>query len=213
MGEPFPGPYSFKYHNWCQGISDSEASFNIAMKSAQMGVTEICINRALYTVDVLKRDVLYVLPTLTAASDFSKARFGTALLHSPYLKTVFTDTNTVGLKQAGGVNLYIRGSKGRTGLKSIPVSTLILDEMDEMDQEAIGLALERLSGQVIKNVWAISTPTIPKYGIHKLFLQGTQEHFFFSGVLVVAVTQSYFGQIVSKLLGKQSKIHGAVNLF
>ena len=179
MGEPFPGPYGFKYHPWCRGITDSTASFNTAMKAAQMGVTEIAINRALYTVDVLKRDVLYVLPTLTNASDFSKARFSTALLNSPHLKTIFTDTNTVGLKQAGGVNLYIRGSRGDSNLKSIPVSTLILDEMDEMDQKQIWLALERLSGQLVKNVWALSTPTIPQYGVHRLFVQGTQEHFIF----------------------------------
>jgi len=179
MGEPFPGPYSFTYHPWCRAICDSSAPFNTAMKAAQMGVTEVAINRAFYTVDVLKKDVLYVLPTSINAGDFSKARFSTALLHSPYLKGIFTDTNTVGLKQAGGVNLYIRGSRGDSNLKSIPVSTLILDEVDEMDQKQIWLALERLSGHVEKWVWSISTPTIPKYGIHKLFLQGTQEHWTF----------------------------------
>jgi hypothetical protein len=179
MGAPFPGPYSFKHHPWCREITDSTASYNTAMKAAQMGVTEIAINRALYTIDILKRDVLYVLPTLANAGDFSKARFGPALTNSPYLASVFTDTNTVGLKQAGGVNLYIRGSRGNQNLKSIPVSTLILDEMDEMDQEQIWLALARLSGQVIKNVWSISTPTVPKHGIHKMYVQGTQEHFHF----------------------------------
>jgi len=179
MGEPFPGPYSFKYHPWCREISDSKASFNTAMKAAQMGITEVAINRAFYTLDVLKQDVLYVLPTSINASDFSKARFSTALLHSDYLKSLFTETNTVGLKQAGGVNLYIRGSRGDSNLKSIPVSTLILDEVDEMDQKQIWLALERLSGHLEKWVWSISTPTIPKFGIHKLYLQGTQEHWTF----------------------------------
>lgn len=179
MGEPFPGFYSFKYHPWCREIHDSAAQYNTAMKSAQMGLTEVAINVAFYTVDVLKRDVLYVLPTAVNASDFSKSRFNTALLYSDYLKSLFTDTNTVGLKQAGGVNLYIRGSRGDSNLKSIPVSVLVLDEADEMDQRAIWLALERLSGQVHKSVWALSTPTVPKYGIHKLFVQGTQEHYIF----------------------------------
>lgn len=179
MGEPFVGPYSYKYHPWCRGISDSKAPFNTSMKAAQMGITEVAINRALYTIDILKKDVLYVLPTAIAAGDFSKARFNTALLYSPYLKSLFTDTNTVGLKKAGGVNLYVRGSRGKTNLKSIPVSTLILDELDEMDQSQVWLALERLSGHVEKSVWAISTPTIPKYGIHKLYVQGTQEHWIF----------------------------------
>jgi len=179
MGEPLAGPYSFKFHPWCREVHDSKAGFNTVMKAAQLGLTEVAINVAFYTVDILKRDVLYVLPTALNASDFSKSRFNTALLYSDYLKELFTDTNTVGLKQAGGTNLYIRGSRGDSNLKSIPVSVLILDEADEMDQRAIWLALERLSGQLHKFVFSLSTPTIPNYGIHKLFLQGTQEHFYF----------------------------------
>ncbi|TXH41129.1 MAG: hypothetical protein E6Q97_38210 [Desulfurellales bacterium] len=179
MGEPFPGPYSFKYHPWCREVHDADAPYRTVMKSAQMGLTEWAINETFYTIDVLKRDVLYVLPTALNASDFSKSRFNTALMHSPYLKNLFTDTNTIGLKQAGGVNLYIRGSRGDSNLKSIPVSVLVLDEADEMDQKQIWLALERLSGQHTKKVMALSTPTIPNHGIHLLYEQGTQEHFYF----------------------------------
>jgi hypothetical protein len=179
MGEPFPGKYSYKYHPWAREISDSVAPFNSTMKGAQLGITEVAINRAFYTIDVLKRDVLYVLPTAINAGDFSKSRFKAALLYSPYINSIFTDTNTINLKQAGGVNLYIRGSRGDSNLKSIPVSTLILDELDEMDQDQIWLALERLSGQREKNVWTLSTPKLPNKGIHKLYMQGTQEHFMF----------------------------------
>src|SRR4030042_1639564 len=179
MGEPLPGPYSFKHYPWCKEIHDSQAAFNTTMKAAQMGMTEIGINRAFFTVDVLKQDVLYVLPTAINASDFAKSRFNTALSYSDYLRGIFTNTNTIGLKQAGGVNLYIRGSRGDSNLKSIPVAVLILDELDEMDERQVYLALERLSGHVDKSVYYISTPTIPKTGIHRLYLQGTQEHFTF----------------------------------
>lgn len=179
MGAPFYGPYSFKYHPWCREFHDSKAVWTIAMKAAQLGMTETGINRAFYTLDQLKRDVLYVLPTTVNASDFSKARFATALKLSDYLKGLFVDTNTVGLKSTGTNVLYIRGSRGDSNLKSIPVSELILDELDEMDIHAVWLALERLSGHVEKHIVAISTPTVPKYGIHKLYLTSTQEHFFF----------------------------------
>lgn len=151
----------------------------MTLKSAQAGLTEVGINRALYTIDVCKRDVLYVLPTSTNASDFSKARFGAALNLSPYLKAVFTETNSIGLKQAGATNLYIRGSRGDSNLKSVPASVLIMDERDEFDQRAVELALERLSGQTHKEVWSISTPTIPNYGVSADFLTTTQEEFHF----------------------------------
>jgi hypothetical protein len=179
MGSPFVGPYSFARHPWCKEIHDSQAAWTIAMKAAQLGVTETGINRAFFTLDKLRRDVLYVLPTTLNASDFSKARFATALKLSPYLKDLFVDTNTVGLKSTGQNVLYIRGSRGDSNLKSIPVSELVLDEMDEMDNHAVWLALERLSGQVQKHILAISTPTVPKYGVHKLYLTSTQEHFYF----------------------------------
>ena len=179
MGAPFYGPYSFKWHPWCREIHDSKAQWTIAMKTAQMGVTETGINRAFFTLDQSKRDVLYVLPTALNASDFSKARFSTALKLSPYLRDLFVDTNTVGLKSTGTNVLYIRGSRGDSNLKSIPVSELVLDELDEMDIHAVWLALERLSGQIEKHILAISTPTVPKYGIHKQYLTGTQEHFNF----------------------------------
>jgi hypothetical protein len=179
MGAPFNGPYSFARHPWCREIHDSKAAWTVAMKAAQLGVTETGINRAFFTLDQSKRDVLYVLPTTLNASDFSKARFATALKLSEYLKSLFVDTNTVGLKSTGTNVLYIRGSRGDSNLKSIPVSELVLDELDEMDTHAVWLALERLSGQIEKHILAISTPTVPKYGIHKLYLTSTQEHFYF----------------------------------
>lgn len=179
MGGDFAGPYGFRYHPWAREPHDSLANLNVSMKAAQMGFTEIGINRAFYILDKLRRDVLYVLPTALNASDFSRSRFAPALKYSPYIKSMFTDVNTVNLKQAGTQTLYIRGSRGDSNLKSIPVSELILDEVDEMDQDQIWLAFERLSGQITQNIWAISTPTVPNKGIHKLYQSTTQEHFFF----------------------------------
>ncbi len=171
--------YSDKYHPWVREMHNSWAPFNYAMKGAQTGVTEVGINRAFYIIDKMKRDVLYVLPTNKVAVDFSKARFGSALAMSPYIASMFTDTNSVGLKMAGANTLYIRGSRGDSNLVSVPVSELILDELDRMEQSQIELALTRLDGQLHKHVWGISTPTIPDFGIHKYFNGSTQEHFVF----------------------------------
>jgi len=179
MGGEFAGPYSDCKHPWVREMHDSWAPFNWVMKGAQVGCTEVAINRALYTIDKLHRDVMYVLPTTKNASKFSKGRFGTALALSPYLKGLFTDTNSVDLKQAGANCLYISGSRGDSNLKSVPVSELVLDELDEMDKWAISLALTRLQGHTEKHVFGLSTPTIPNRGIHEQFKNSTQEHFVF----------------------------------
>ncbi len=179
MSGDFAGKYGWKYHPWVKSLHDTRATFNYVMKGAQLGITEVAINRALYTLDKLKRDVLYVLPTAKGASKFSKGRFTVALSLSPYIRSMFTDLNSIDLKQAGNCTLYLSGSRGNNNLKNIPVSELILDELDEMDQAQIYLALERLSGQLRKCVWGISTPTVPAHGIHKVYQGSTQEHFMF----------------------------------
>lgn len=180
MGSPFPGKWSFRHHPWLRDMHDSNAEMNIGMKAAQMGFTENVLNIVFFNIDVKGVDCLYVLPAKTPdASDFSAARFDPALELSPHLQNLFSDVKNVGHKRAGSANLYIRGSRSRAGLKSIPTGFIVLDETDEMTVENIPLALERAAGQVEKSTWMISTPTIDNFGIHKYFLQSTQNHFYF----------------------------------
>lgn len=180
MGRPYPGPWSFTHHPWLREMHDSDAEMNVGQKSAQMGYTETVLNRTFYNIDVKGIDCLYILPAKTPdASDFSAARFDPALELSPHLTKIFSEVKNVGHKRAGTTNLYIRGSRSRAGLKSVPVGCIILDELDEMTQENIPLALERSSGQVEKSVWMVSTATIDNFGINKYFQQSSQNHFTF----------------------------------
>jgi hypothetical protein len=180
MGQPFPGPWTFYWHPWLREMHDSEAEFNVGQKAAQVGYTETVLNRTFYMMDIKHVSCLYVLPSSTPdASDFSSGRFNPAIELSPHLSKIFSTTDNVGHKRAGPANLYIRGSRSRGQLKSIPTGFIVLDEVDEMDQANIPLAFERASGQKEKQIWALSTPTTPKTGINMLFRDSTQEHFFF----------------------------------
>jgi len=180
MGGDKPGKWSFDDHPWLYEMHNSEAEQNVGMKAAQMGFTETMLNLVFFTIDIEAKDCLYVLPSKTPdASDFSSSRFDAALELSSHLANLFSDVKNVGHKRAGSANLYVRGSQSRAGLKSIPVSTIILDEVEEMVQEHIPLAFERLSGQLKKKTWMISTPSIPNRGIHKYWLMSSQDYFFF----------------------------------
>lgn len=173
-------PWSFRRYPWTREMHDSKTPFNVGQKGAQMAFTETVLDVGFHANDVRGVDVLYVLPNQAPdASDFSKARFDSAVEASPRLKAIYSDVCNVGHKRAGTANFYIRGSQSRAGLKSVPVGVLILDELDEMNEKNVPLALERLSGQVEKLVWAISTPTLQGHGINKLFAESSQDHFFF----------------------------------
>lgn len=179
-GKDYPGPWTFRHHPWLREMHDSTARTNIGQKSAQMGYTETVLNVTFYKMDIERVDCLYVLPAQTPdAHDFSAARFDPALELSPHLQKMYSAVKNVGHKRAGTCNLYIRGSKSRSGLKSVPVGLLILDELNEMNNDNIPLARERQSGQLTKSEWMISTPTSEGFGINEHFQKSTQEHFYF----------------------------------
>ena len=180
MGKPFPGPWTFKHHPWSREMHDIKSDIVVGQKAAQMGFTESALNKTFKTIDVDGNSVLYVLPANTPdASDFSTSRFDPALESSTHLSQLFTDVKNIHHKRAGHANLFIRGSRSRSQLKSVPVSLMVFDEIDEMVQENIPLAFERMSGQIEKEAFLISTPTIDKVGINEYFQQSTQRHFYF----------------------------------
>lgn len=90
---------------------------------------------------------------------------------------MFSNVKNVGTKRAGSAILYIRGSNSRSGLKEIPVAGIVFDEYDEMKQENIPLAWERMSGQRDTQAWVISTPTLPGHGINEMFHGSSQDYF------------------------------------
>lgn len=180
MGKPFAGPWTFNRHPWLEEMHNSTADINIGQKAAQMGYTETVLNVCFYYIDMHAIDVLYVLPSKTPdASDFSAARFDAALSLSSHLGRLFSNVKNVGHKRAGNTNFYLRGAKSRSGLKSVPVGILILDEKDEMNPKNIPLARERQSGYSINKTWEISTPTVDGTGISETFNASTQNEFFF----------------------------------
>lgn len=180
MGQPFPGPWKFDHHPWLREMHDCEAESIAGQKAAQMGYTECALNKAFKAIDIDGISVLYILPAAKPdASDFSNSRFDPALEMSPHLENLFTSVKNIGHKRAGNANLYIRGSRSRSQLKSIPVGLIIADELDEMDQANVSLAEERSSGQLQKQDFKISTPTIDNFGINAYYRQSTQDHYYF----------------------------------
>ena len=179
MGSPYPGNWSFDRQPWLLEMHLATADKIVGQKAAQMGFTEWAMNLAFYYMDVKKQDVLYVLPTTDDASNFSASRFDPALELSPYLNNFFGDVNNVGLKRGGNSILYVRGSKSRSKLKSIPAPVMIWDEVDEMPEASLSLGEERQSGQEDFKTLMLSTPSIKNRGINAEFNLSTQDHYFF----------------------------------
>lgn len=173
--------WKFDYHPWLRDIHDSEEEWIAVQKAAQVGVTEAAMNRTFAQIDLLKQSILYLLPTTKpGANDFSTTRFDPALEQSAYLKNLFSDTKNVGVKRSGSTILYVRGAGTAENVKSLPVGHIIFDEIEEMDDEIVRLALERVSGQMQRtSFFMLSTPKIEGSGINRYFKDSSQDHFMF----------------------------------
>lgn len=172
--------YSLADYPYVEGILNSRAKKNWVMKGAQTGLTEAGITIGLYEIDYHQRDVIHYFPTGKMAERFSKTRFTTAIKLSPYLKRAVVN-DSLEIKQIGNATLHVLGANSMANLKGTSSGRLILDELDEWTEKQIYLAEERASGQKNddKIIWGLSTPKYPNTGIHKQYLQSTQEHFFF----------------------------------
>jgi hypothetical protein len=170
-------PYSIKDYPYLRGIYASKAPCNYIMKGAQMGLTELAINISLYVLCKLRKNAMYVLPTGEEVEEFSRTRVMVAVKQSAFLLSVIDPT--IRTYQHDSFTLYMRGAKKDHNLKSVPVTAMILDEVDEVSDRAIQLALERLSGQSNPYLLMLSTPTYPGFGIDAKYQESTRNHFFF----------------------------------
>jgi len=95
---------------------------------------------------------------------------------SRYLSSLVHDTDNASLKQVGRGRVYFRGMRSKTDLKAVPGDGLVFDEVDEMIPAHVELARKRLGHSALGWELYISTPTLPGYGIDKIFQASDQRH-------------------------------------
>jgi hypothetical protein len=183
-------PFRLKGHEYQRDLLKEGAVRQVFLKGAQVGVTSIQMIRTLFGLisGRYPQGVLYLFPSLTDVQDFSRGRFNPLISDNEAVSRHVQDTDTMGIKRIGGSMLYMRGARStsRVGgfkrssaaLKSVPVDRLVFDERDEMADDMVDLARERVSHSDVKEEVHLSTPTIPSYGVDKLFQESDQRHWF-----------------------------------
>lgn len=185
------GVFLKKGHEYLIGPMQSTARVKVKIKGAQMGFSECEILDSLHGMIHGKypKGILYLFPTANDVSEFSKARFGPLIDSNPgVIGQHVRSTDAANIKRIGSGMLYLRGARvtqkvggikpESSKLRSIPVDKLVCDERDLMPDEMIAMALERMSHSEVKEESYLSTPTIPDYGIDKLWQASDQRLWF-----------------------------------
>jgi len=185
------GKFSFKDHEYQIEPMCEDVRRTCDMKATQGGFTEIRVFKTLHGLIYkrLTQGALYLFPTNDDVQEFSKARFQPLIAANrnaigQYVKS----TDTASLKKINTAFLYLRGArlsqvvegehKESTKLRSIPVDEVTFDEYDLMEEDVAEKARGRMGHSHIKGEHYLSNPTIPDYGIDKIFQKSDQRHWF-----------------------------------
>ena len=178
-------PFKIAGHEYQLEILQSNAKREVTMKGAQVGITESYILKTLHGMIFGKypQGVLYLFPTRDDVVDFSKGRFAPLIDSNPVIGEYVKDTDSANIKKINSAMLYLRGAratksiddkKSSSQLKSIPVDCVRFDERDEMDNDMVDLALERISHSEVQEETYLGTPTVPDFGVDKLYKNSDQ---------------------------------------
>ena len=159
----------------------------VIQKSAQVGLTELLVNQALWAADRAsagRGNVLYLMPTQNQMDDFAQARFDRAIQDSPYLRGRLQPepprrkgADSKRLKRLGLGYIYLRGADSRRQIASVDADVVILDEFDQMADGTLPVATKRLALSRAGRLWIASTPRFPEAGINGLYRQSDQRRY------------------------------------
>jgi hypothetical protein len=162
--------FSFVGHEYLIEPYADNSPYQIYLKAAQLGYSEMAVIKSFHDCAYrLKSGLIYYFPTKSDVVDFSKARFAPMIAENPMLKSLVKDTDAANIKRVGRCMMYLRGLRGAMGAKTAPADKIVFDEIDEADPNYVDMAKKRLSHSEFQEIVALSTPTIPDFGIDAMF--------------------------------------------
>lgn len=163
----------------------------VFMAGAQVGKTESGNNWIGYVIDHSPGPMLMVQPTVDVAKRVSKQRIAPMIASTPALAARVSEArsrdsgNTLQVKEFEGGVLIITGANSGSGLRSMPIRFLFMDEVDEYPGDVDGqgdpvaLAEKRTSTFSRRKILLTSTPTIKGLSrIEREFLRSDQRRYF-----------------------------------
>jgi terminase, large subunit len=188
-----PGRFeAFEYQRgWLDAITDPAVRQITVMKSARVGYTRCLDHAVAYYVHQDPSPVLFVMPRIEDAEDFSRTEILPMLTDTPVLAELTGDIKTRDANQRilkrqfrNGASVAFVGANSPAGFRRISARVVLFDEVDGFPLEAgfegdqIALGIKRTETFWNRRIVLGSTPTL-KYQsrIEKAFNESDQRYF------------------------------------
>lgn len=170
--------FSFVQRPYLKQIYNDESPIMVIKKATQVGITEYALSRALhFAIESAPVTVIYTMPTASDIRDLVAARLNPSLSKSPTIREKVGRVDSISVKEIKGSFLYFRGSFTEREAMSVPADLLLHDELDYSNQNIISQYMERLTASKYKQKCSFSKPSVPYFGIDKLFEESDQHEF------------------------------------
>jgi hypothetical protein len=157
------------------------------IKGAQARITTAFMLREIHALiyGYYPQGSIYYFPDKVAVEGFSKTRFSPLVRDNPCIKKHLKRTDSISIKQVGKAFLSllgckatanIQGKKDSNAVRSTPADSVIRDERDLFDDEMAEMTEDRLLNSKLQRVVDLGTPTIPDFGIDRVFGKSDQKH-------------------------------------
>lgn len=171
-------PFEFTKHRFMlQPYADSSPD-QVIMKSAQVGWSVAAILKTIHAANFLGLNVIYVLPTRNVVHDFVTPKVNPMIERNPEIAKLVKGSNSTSLKKVGDRFIYFRGSFHEGEAISTTADLIVADEYDRSDQNVLTVYQSRLQASEWGWFWRFSNPSLPGFGVHELFEDSDQQHWF-----------------------------------
>ena len=170
-------PFSFKDHEFQLRIAEETSKSVVITKPSQVGCSELIARMILARTAIEPLNVIYVMPTQNAASDFAKGRVNDIINESSYLSGLIdSSVDNVSVKKLGHSFIYFKGASKDSQAISTPADVIVADEYNYANETVVKQYQSRLNHSKHKERIFFSTPTLPGRGVSAMFDEAMQHY-------------------------------------
>ena len=172
-------PISFDKRPWQKDIYNDLSPNQVFFKPPQIGATVMNTLKSLWVAKMLKRQIIYTLPTQGDVQDMVGGSFNRIIAQNPILFDWVKDHDTVEQKAVGDSMIFYRGTFTSKQAMMIPSGLNIHDEVDASDPAVITQYETRLQAQEDGGWrWYFSHPSLAGHGVDIYWQQSDMKEWY-----------------------------------
>lgn len=159
-------PIDFSKRPFLKEIYNDLSPNQVFLKPPQIGATVMNTLKSLWVAKVLRRQIIYTLPTQGDVQDMVGGSFNRIIAQNPVLMDWVRDHDTVEQKSVGDSIIFYRGTFTTKQAMMVPSGLNIHDEVDASDPQVITQYETRLQAQEDGGWrWYFSHPSLAGHGV------------------------------------------------